>query len=94
MENYLEPIYRHIKQERSRKDVGVDRLTVTPADAVGNTCLIVIVEFFTKYVWATPAKEYTANTIAVALFAYFCTFGMFEELWSDPVCRTHTPKTF
>ena len=34
--------------------------------------------------WATPAKEYTANTIAVALFTYFCTFGMFEELWSDP----------
>ena len=43
-----------------------------------------IVEFFTKYAWATPAKEYTANTIAVALFTYFCTFGMFEELWSDP----------
>ena len=40
MENYLEPIYRHIKQERSRKAVGVDRLTVTPADAEGNTCLL------------------------------------------------------
>jgi len=67
MENYLEPMYRHIKQERSQKAVGVDRLTVIPADAEGNTCLIVIVEFLTKYVWATPAKEYTANTIAVAL---------------------------
>ena len=34
--------------------------------------------------WATPAKEYTAHTVAVALFTFFCTFGMYDELWSDP----------
>jgi len=50
MDNYLEPIYRHIKPSYSRKAVGVDRLTVTPADEQGNTCLIVVVVFFTKYV--------------------------------------------
>jgi len=35
-------------------------------------------------VWATPAKEYTAHTVASALFKFFCTFGMYDELWSDP----------
>jgi len=30
---------------------------VTPVDEAGNTCLIVVVVFYTKYVWATPAKE-------------------------------------
>ena len=84
MDNYLEPIYRHIKPSYPRKAVGVDRLTVTPADEQGNTCLIVVVVFFTKYVWATPAKEYNATTAASALFTFFCTFGTFDELWSDP----------
>ena len=53
-------------------------------DEAGNTCLIVIVVFYTKYVWATPAKEYTAHTVASALFTFFCTFGVYDELWSDP----------
>ena len=42
------------------------------------------VVFYTKYVWATPAKEYTAHTVASALFTFFCTFGVYDELWSDP----------
>ena len=43
-----------------------------------------MVVFYTKYVWATPAKEYTAHTVATTLFMFFCTFGVFDELWSDP----------
>ena len=31
-----------------------------------------------------PAKTYEAKTIALALFIYFTTFGIFDELWSDP----------
>ena len=84
MDGYLEPVYRHLKKSHSRGAVGVDLLTVTPVDDAGNTCLIVIVVFYTKYVWATPAKDYTAHTVAVALFTFFFTFGMYDELWSDP----------
>ena len=80
MEGYVEPIYRHLKPDYVRKAVGVDTLTVTPVDDRGNTCLIVVVEFFTKYVWAMLASEFTAHTMATALFTYFCTFGMFDEL--------------
>jgi hypothetical protein len=30
------------------------------------------------------AKTYDATTIATALFVFFCTFGLYDELWSDP----------
>jgi len=38
---------------------------------------------YKKFVWATPAKEYTAQAITAALFTFFCTFGKCDELWSD-----------
>jgi len=84
MDGYVEPVYRHLKKAHSRGAVCVDLLTVTPVDEAGNTCLVVIVVFYTKYVWGPPAKEYTAHTVASALFTIFCTFGMYDELWSDP----------
>ena len=84
MSDYLEPVVRHLKPKHRRQRVGVDNLTVTPKDAAGNGHLIVIVDHFTKYVWVQVAKEYTATTVATALFVYICTFGMFDELWSDP----------
>ena len=31
-----------------------------------------------------PAKSYEAGTIATTLLIYFTTFGIFDELWSDP----------
>jgi hypothetical protein len=64
--------------------VGVDNLTVTPKDERGNGHLVVIVDHFTKYVWAHPAEKYDATSVATALFVYFCTFGLYDELISDP----------
>ena len=84
MTNNLEPIVRHLKPPHHRARIGVDRLTVTPADEEGNCNLIVLVEHYTKYVSAYPAVEYTALTLATALFRHFCTFGVFDEIWSDP----------
>ena len=84
MTDNLQPVVRHIKPPHQRSRVGVDRLTVTPADKSGNNTLIVVVEHFTKHVAVYPAKEYTAQSLATALFQYFATFGVFEEVWSDP----------
>ena len=58
----------------------MDLLTVKPVDEADNTSLIVLVAFYTKYVWATPAIKYTAHTVASGLFSFFCTFGMYNEL--------------
>jgi len=84
MTNGIEPVVRHLKPPHQRSRIGVDRLTVTPPDDRGNCNLIVIVEHFTKYVSAYPATDYTALTLAKCLFSHFCTFGLFDELWSDP----------
>ena len=84
MTDNLQPVVRHIKPPHQRSRVRVDRLTVTPADKSGNNTLIVVVEHFTKHVAVYPPKEYTAQSLATALFQYFATFGVFEEVWSDP----------
>ena len=57
MTDGIEPVLRHIKQPHQRYRVGVERLTVTPTDKLGNTTLIVVVEHFTKHVAVYPAKD-------------------------------------
>ena len=84
MVNTVRPIVRHIKPPHQRSRIGIDRLTVTPADKDGNNTLIVIVEHFTKFVAAYPSKEYTGESIARALLQFFSQYGIFEELISDP----------
>ena len=76
MTDTIKPAIWHIKPPR----VGVDQLTVTPTDKQGNNGLIVVVEHFTKHVAVYPTKDQSAS----ALFQYFTTFGIFEEVLSDP----------
>ena len=75
---------RHLKPEHHRSRIGVDRLTVEPEDDAGHNNLVVMVEHYTKYVSAYPCKEYTALGVAKIFFHHFCTFGLFDEIWSDP----------
>ena len=56
-------------------------ISLRALNEAGNTCLVVMVEFYTKYVWA---KKYTAHNVAFTLFTFFWTLGVFDELWSDP----------
>ena len=82
-DTHVEKVYSHIKPAHPRARVGFDGLTVTPADESGNTHLIVIVDFFKKYVWGMVAKDYSAKSVATALFVFYCTFGVYDEVWSD-----------
>ena len=83
LENHIDEIYSHLKPAHPRARVGFDGLSITPPDKDGNTHLVVIVDFYTKYVWAYVAKDYEAKSIATALFVYYCTFGVFDEVWTD-----------
>jgi len=83
-ENYVEEIVSHLKPPHSRSRVGFDGLTITPPDIHGNTHLIVVVDHFKKYVWGYVAKDYSAMSVATALFVFYCTFGVFDEVWTDP----------
>jgi hypothetical protein len=84
MHDALLPIVRHLKPEHKRSMVGVDTLTITPSDQFGNTYLTVIVNHFTKHSAGYPSSNKGAEATATALFQYFCTFGIYESIISDP----------
>ena len=52
-------------------------------DNDGNTHLIVFVDHYAKHVWAYVAKDYSATEVAIGLLIYYCTFGVFDEVWTD-----------
>jgi hypothetical protein len=64
--------------------VGIDSVTITPADKDGNVQAIVLVNHMTKHVSIYPCKTYDASTAATSLFVYYCRFGGFDEIASDP----------
>jgi hypothetical protein len=78
------PSYRHLHVNHPHAAIGVDLLTVTPPDKAGNQVIIVIVVFFTKYVFLYPVADYTAVTLARALFVFYSTFGIYDTIHSDP----------
>ena len=73
-----------LKSPSYRRTVGIDHVTVTPADQNGNTCAIMIVEHWSHFPQAYPAKGYDEENVARCLFKHFCTFGAFDEVASDP----------
>ena len=46
--------------------------------------VILIVEHFSYFLTGYPAKEHSVQTLAVALFKFYCTFGVFDYLVHDP----------
>ena len=67
-----------------RVAIGVDTVTVTPVDKAGNCCIIVVVFLNSKLAWLWPAKDHSAETMALALFNFFCRHGLCDEVRSDP----------
>ena len=73
-----------LKPPTYRRTIGIDHVSVTPADKNGNICAIMIVEHWSHFPQAYPAKSYDEETVARTLFKHFCTFGAFDEVASDP----------
>jgi phospholipid-translocating ATPase len=84
MADTLQPIIRHLKPEHKRKAIGVDMLTITPTDKLGNTYLIVIVVHFTKLAWGYPSASKDASVLAKALVTFFSIYGLYDTIMSDP----------
>ena len=84
MADSLAPIIRHLKPEHQRAMVGVDTLTITPPDDTGNTYLVVIVNHFTKFCYGYASAKKDAESSASALFQFYCSFGKFDCIISDP----------
>lgn len=77
-------VVRHLKVPSERHMVGVDTLSVTPTDKYGNRYLIVIVNFFTRFVAVYPTPHRDAETLASSLLQFFTNFGTFDYVRSDP----------
>ena len=80
----IQPIKKSLNVEHSRSRIGIDTLTITPADKYGNTLIIVIVEHFSKFSTLYPTSSHSADTLATCLFQHFCRFGLVDQLISDP----------
>ena len=80
----LKPVTKTLKPTTYRRRIGMDHVTITPADKSGNTCILLIVEHFSHFPQAYPAKDYTAESVVKALIKHYTTFGMFDEIVSDP----------
>jgi hypothetical protein len=80
----IQPVTRHLHQDRPHRTVGIDHLTITPEDKNGNKVAIVIVDLFDKFADPSPHKDYTAETAATALFKHICDYGMVDTVVSDP----------
>lgn len=64
--------------------IGIDHVSVTPADEDGYIALLLVVELDTKFPQAYPVRDYTALTVATVLFRHYCSFGTYNALISDP----------
>jgi hypothetical protein len=64
--------------------IGIDTLTITPADKYGNQYLFVIVVHFTKLAWGYPSPKKDAESLGRALVTFFSLYGMFDTIISDP----------
>jgi hypothetical protein len=84
MTDNIQAVPRNLKVTSFHSRVGVDHLTVTPPDVEGHCCLIVVVVIFSRFVKSYAAKDYSADTLALSLFQFYCTYGTFDEIISDP----------
>jgi hypothetical protein len=80
----LKAVTLNLKPATYLKAIGIDILTVTPQDVHGHKAVILLVEHFAHFPQAYPLKDYSAETIAQVLFVHFCTFGVFDDICSDP----------
>jgi hypothetical protein len=84
MDTPMIPMHRTLSQGHLRAAIGCDTLTVTPTD--DNCCkyIIVVVNLFSKFVALYPVQNHDAISLATALFQYYCTYGIYKKIVTDP----------
>ena len=80
----LEPVVKNLKPLHQRSLVGVDTFHCSPPDKAGHVCIHVVVNHFTNFVALYPSTDHTAVGMARALFQFFTTYGLYDEIASDP----------
>ena len=80
----IQPLTRTVIPPNNRFRIGIDLCTITPTDEENYKVCIVIVNLRTKLCSIYPAKDYTAQSVASVLMKYICTYGLVDEVVTDP----------
>ena len=80
----VQPLVKNLKPSHRRSRVGVDTFHCSPPDKAGHVCVHVVVNHFTNFAALYPSKDHTAVGMAQALFNFFITYGIYDEIASDP----------
>jgi hypothetical protein len=84
MRDSLPPPVRAIRSDHPRVFCGYDTLYITPADQEGYQYIHVFKLLPSRLVGLYPAKDLTSESLALAMFQFFTTYGVTEVLISDP----------
>jgi len=79
----LKPMTKAFNPAHSHSCVAADGLEIGP-DEFGNRYLMVFVNLLTKHTKFYACKDKSAESLALCMLQYACTFGFFDEFRSDP----------
>jgi len=79
----LKPMTKAFNPAHSHSCVAADGLEIG-ADEFGNRYLMVFVNLLTKHTKFYACKDKSAESLAMCMLQYACTFGFFDEFRSDP----------
>lgn len=80
----IDPVVKTLKPPHHRSTIGMDTLTVTPIDKHGHKYILVVSNHMTKFVYLYPLAHHDAVSVAQSLFHYLCTFGLVDNIQTDP----------
>ena len=78
------PIIRHLKPTHPRAVVGMDTVTISPRDELGNLYCDSIVNHFDHFFFGRPKASHDAESTAESLLQYISLYGLFDTLMTDP----------
>ena len=78
------PMIRHLKVPHPRSTVGMDTITISPRDELGNLYCDSIVNHFTGLFFGRPKPKHDAESAAESLLQYISLYGLFDTLITDP----------
>jgi hypothetical protein len=84
MVDQFKPLIKHLKPDHHRRHIGVDQLSMTPADNFGHDTLTVIVDHFSKHVRLYVTENHAGQTLAQHLYDHYCTWGRYDIIITDP----------
>ena len=78
------PMVRHLKVPHPRAAVGMDTITISPRDELGNLYCDSIVNHFTGLFFGRPKGKHDAESAAESLLQYISLYGLFDTIYTDP----------